>query len=85
MDKEKLEAYHRANVRVITILLIVWALVSYGGALIAKSLFKAGITILGFPAHYWISAQLSVITFVIEIFVYAWIMNNLDKKYGVEE
>ncbi|GAB6066328.1 DUF4212 domain-containing protein [Aquifex pyrophilus] len=85
MDREKLEAYHRANITVITVLLIIWALVSYGGALIAKALFSAKATIFGFPAHYWISAQLSVITFVVEIFVYAWIMNNLDKKYGVEE
>lgn len=85
MDKNKLEAYHRANVLIITALLIIWALVSYGGALIAKALFKAGATIFGFPTHYWISAQLSVITFVIEIFVYAWLMNRLDQKYGVEE
>ncbi|HID66435.1 MAG TPA: DUF4212 domain-containing protein [Aquificaceae bacterium] len=85
MDKSKLKAYHRANVLIITVLLIIWALVSYGGALIAKALSKAGTTIFGFPAHYWISAQFSVITFVIEIFVYAWLMNRLDQKYGVEE
>jgi len=85
MDKERLEAYHRANVLIITVLLIIWALVSYGGALIAKPLYKAGVTIFGFPAHYWISAQFSVITFVVEIFVYAWLMNKLDQKFGVEE
>ncbi len=85
MEKSRLEAYHRANVTIITALLIIWALVSYGGALIAKSLFKSGASIFGFPAHYWISAQFSVITFVVEIFVYAWLMNRLDQKYGVEE
>lgn len=85
MNKEKLEAYHRENIRIITILLIIWALVSYGGALIAKPLFNAKATVFGFPAHYWISAQLSVITFVAEIFIYAWLMNRLDQKYGVEE
>ncbi len=85
MEKEKLQAYHKANIAIITTLLIIWAIVSYGGALIAKALFASKTTIFGFPAHYWISAQLSVITFVVEIFIYAWIMNNLDKKYGVEE
>ncbi|HIP42794.1 MAG TPA: DUF4212 domain-containing protein [Aquifex aeolicus] len=40
MDKSKLEAYHRSNVSIIVLLLIIWALVSYGGALIAKALFK---------------------------------------------
>ncbi len=83
MDKEKLEAYHVENVRIITILLVIWAVVSYGGVLIAKPL--SSISFLGFPLHYWVSAQLSVITFVVEIFVYASLMNKLDKKYGVEE
>jgi len=85
MDKEKLRAYHRANVAIISVLLVIWALVSYGGALIAKPLFKAKVVVFGFPAHYWISAQLSVITFVAEIFLYAWLMNKLDQKFGVEE
>ncbi len=83
MDKEKLEAYHRENVRLITVLLIIWFLVSYVGVLLAKPLSK--LTIFGFPAHYWVSAQLSVITFVVLIFVYAYAMNRIDQKYGVEE
>ncbi len=83
MDKEKLEAYHRENVRLITILLAIWFTVSYIGALLAKPLSK--LTIFGFPMHYWVSAQLSVITFVVLIFVYAFTMNKLDQKYGVEE
>ncbi len=83
MDKEKLEAYHRENVRLITVLLVIWFVVSYVAALFAKPLSK--VTIFGFPAHYWVSAQLSVITFVVLIFVYAYLMNRLDKKYGVEE
>jgi len=83
MDKEKLEVYHRENVRLITILLVIWFAVSYLGALLAKPLSK--LSIFGFPMHYWVSAQLSVITFVVLIFVYAYAMNRLDQKYGVEE
>ncbi len=83
MDKEKLEAYHRENIRLIFILLVIWFIVSYVGAALAKPLSK--FTIFGFPAHYWVSAQLSVITFVVLIFVYAKVMNRIDQKYGVEE
>ena len=83
MDKDKLEAYHRENVRLISILLAIWFLVSYVGALFAEPLSK--LSIFGFPMHYWVSAQLSVITFVVLIFVYAHLMNRLDQKYGVEE
>jgi putative solute:sodium symporter small subunit len=83
MEKEKLEAYHRENIRLITALLVVWFVVSYIGALLAKPLSK--LTIFGFPMHYWVSAQVSVVTFVVLIFVYAYAMNRLDQKYGVEE
>ncbi len=83
MDKEKLEAYHRENVRLITSLLVIWFVVSYVGILLAKPLSK--FSIFGFPMHYWISAQVSVITFVVLIFVYALVMNKIDQKYGVEE
>jgi putative solute:sodium symporter small subunit len=83
MDKEKLEAYHRENIQLIIILLAIWFAVSYVGAILAQPLSK--LSIFGFPMHYWVSAQLSVITFVILIFVYAHLMNKLDQKYGVEE
>ncbi len=83
MDKEKLEAYHRENIQIIIILLAIWFAVSYVGAILAQPLSK--VTVFGFPLHYWVSAQLSVITFVILIFVYAFLMNRLDQKYGVEE
>jgi len=83
MNREKLEAYHRENVRLITVLLAIWFVVSYLGALFAQPLSK--FSLFGFPLHYWVSAQLSVITFVALIFVYAHMMNKLDQKYGVEE
>jgi putative solute:sodium symporter small subunit len=40
----------------------------------------------GFPLGYYLASQLSLVIFVIEIFFYAWYMNNvLDPKYGLHE
>ncbi len=80
---KNLTEYHKKNVKLIIALLVVWAIVSYGGALLARPLNS--ITFIGFPLGYWVSAQLSVVTFVILIFVYASKMNKLDVEFGVEE
>ncbi len=81
--KKRLEEYHKKNVSYIIILLIIWFIVSLGGILVVKGLNE--LTFLGFPFGYYLGAQLSIIVFIIEIFVYAKLMDNLDKKYGFYE
>ncbi len=41
--------------------------------------------ILGFPLGYWVAAQGALAVYVIEILVYARLMNALDLKYGIHE
>ena len=41
--------------------------------------------ILGFPLGYYMAAQGSLAIFVVEIAVYALLMNRLDLKYGIRE
>jgi len=43
--------------------------------------FKIG----GFPFGFWMAHQGSIYIFVVLIFVYAYLMNRLDKEYGVDE
>jgi putative solute:sodium symporter small subunit len=83
IDKEKLEAYWKENKALTTVILIIWAVVSFGGALVATPLNR--IIIFGFPFGYFMSALVSITTFVILIFYYAHQMNKIDKKYGLEE
>ncbi|MCF1577715.1 DUF4212 domain-containing protein, partial [Escherichia coli] len=77
-------AYWSANLRYITISLIVWALVSYGFAILLRPML-ADIHIGGTDLGFWFAQQGSIITFIAIIFIYAWKMNKLDKKFGVEE
>jgi len=83
-NKEKMQAYWKENLTYITILLSIWFVVSYVcGILIADPL--DAMSIGGFKLGFWFANQGSEVIFVILIFVYVWLMNNLDRKYDVHE
>ncbi|QQD21889.1 DUF4212 domain-containing protein [Venatoribacter cucullus] len=83
-DKNNAAAYWKANVRLILGSLFVWALVSYGFAIILRPML-AGINVGGADLGFWFAQQGAIITFIAIIFHYAWRMNKLDKEFGVEE
>ena len=84
MDKQKRKAYWRTNLRYVAILLGIWFLVSYVfGILLAEPLNK--IKMGGFELGFWFAQQGSIYVFVVLIFVYVWLMNRLDKRFGVHE
>ena len=77
-------SYWRANLRLIAVLLSIWALVSYVfGILLVEQLnqFKIGKLPLGF----WFAQQGSMYVFVALIFIYAWRMGKIDEKFDVHE
>ena len=83
-DKENAAAYWKANVRLITWSLVVWALVSYGFGILLRPLVS-GIPVGGTDLGFWFAQQGSIYTFVALIFIYVVRMNALDKKYNVQE
>jgi putative solute:sodium symporter small subunit len=78
------KAYWRANIRLVGILMAIWALVSYGFGIILRPMLD-GIPIGGVGLGFWFAQQGSIYTFVILIFVYVWQMNKLDRKFDVHE
>ncbi|KRS12910.1 membrane protein [Roseovarius atlanticus] len=83
LDKTSAQ-YWKANVRLILISLVIWALVSFGFGIVlrpALSSIEVGGTDLGF----WFAQQGSILVFLALIFFYAWRMNKLDREYGVDE
>lgn len=86
MAEEKIDSsgYWKANVRLITGCLIVWAFVSYGMAILFRPLLS-GITVGGTDLGFWFAQQGSILTFIALIFFYAWKMNKLDQKFGLGE
>jgi putative solute:sodium symporter small subunit len=83
-EKANAAAYWKANVRLITLCLMIWALVSFGFAILLRPML-AGITVGGTDLGFWFAQQGSIIAFIGLIFFYAWKMNKLDKQFGVEE
>lgn len=75
------EAYWRANIALIRTLLAVWALVSFVMSTLLVNLLNT-IQIGGVPFGFWMAQQGSIYVFVILIFVYAWQMDKLDRKYN---
>lgn len=83
-DSEKAKAYWRENLGLLAKLLVVWFIVSYGcGILFVDALDT--IKIGGFPLGFWFAQQGSIYTFVVLIFVYAFRMNAIDRKYDFHE
>ncbi len=82
--KESDVGYWRTNIRIITICLIIWALVSFGFGIVLRPLLS-GIEVGGTDLGFWFAQQGSILVFLALIFFYAWRMNRLDKQYGVDE
>ena len=76
--------YWRTNIRYVLILLSIWFLVSFGAAIVFKEALNA-IRLGGFKLGFWFAQQGSIYVFVILIFVYIYLMNRLDRKYGFNE
>lgn len=75
------QKYWRENIRYVLILLFIWFLVSFGFGIIWVDQLNQ-IKLGGFKLGFWFAQQGSMYVFVLLIFVYVYLMNKLDKKYG---
>ena len=78
------QVYWRANIRILTILLSIWFIVSFGGGILFVDQLNQ-IKLGGFKLGFWIAQQGSIYTFVVLIFVYVRLMNKLDQKFNFNE
>lgn len=76
--------YWSANVRIILISLVIWAVVSFGFGILLRPMLS-GISVGGTDLGFWFAQQGSILVFLGLIFFYAWRMNALDREFGVEE
>lgn len=78
------QSYWSENLRLIFISLVIWFVVSFGfGLLLVEPLNE--IRLGGYKLGFWFAQQGSIYTFVGLVFWYTKKMNDLDKKYNVEE
>lgn len=84
MDEAARRAYWRSNLRLMAVLLAIWALVSFGAGIFFADLLN-NIELGGFPLGFWFANQGSILVFLALIAVYVWRMDRLDKSYGIDE
>ena len=80
---ERHKEYWHKNLVVTAVLLSIWFVVTFVEAWFARELNQ--FVFMGFPLGFYMSAQGSLIVYVILIGTYAWYMNRLDKEYEVDE
>ena len=78
------QRYWRTNLLIVGALLSVWFIVSFGLSILCVDGLNT-IRMGGFRLGFWMAQQGSMYVFVALIFVYVWLMNRLDREYGLEE
>lgn len=84
MEQENLDRYWKKNLSVMAVLLTIWFVVSYVCGILFVQQLNA-IKIGGFPLGFWFAQQGAIYVFVILIFAYYFIMQNVDKEFDVHE
>jgi putative solute:sodium symporter small subunit len=84
LTEQQKQEYWSYNVKLTTVLLAIWFVVTF----LISGIWAGWLnqwTIIGFPLGYYMAAQGSLAIFVLEIAVYAWLMNKKDEEYGIRE
>ncbi len=64
--------------RILTlVLLLAWLLISFGPSFFARDL---SVMVGGWPMHFWMAAQGSILLFICIVVVYAWLMNRWEAQ-----
>ena len=79
---DKQRDYWRINLRIISVLIGVWALVTFGVAYFAREL---SFSFFGWPFSFWVGGQGAPVVFLLLIGYYVRAMNRLDREFGVAE
>ena len=80
-SSEKNKAYWRKNLQYLAVLLGIWFITSYLCSVVFVDQLDK-IRIGGCPLGFYFAQQASIWIFVELIFVYAWLMNRLEKRYS---
>ncbi len=82
--EDRNRAYWRANLMLMLMLLAVWFSVSFLAGIVFVDWLDQ-FRLFGYKLGFWFSQQGAIYFFVALIFIYAWRMNAIDRRFGVEE
>jgi len=76
--------YWQANLRLVYWCLAIWFAASFGCGLLFVDVLN-NFNLGGYKLGFWFAQQGSIYVFLFLVFFYAFRMNQLDKKFGVQE
>ena len=83
IDSNEQKLYWKTNMRIMSILLLIWFLVSFGFSIILVDNLN-DLNFFGFKFGFWWAQQGSIFVFVILVFVYSILMDRVDKEYQAQ-
>lgn len=83
-DDTSSQAYWKATLALLTKILIVWFVVSFGAGIIFADMLNS-IKLGGYPLGFWFAQQGSIYIFIALIFYYGKKMGEIDRKFDVHE
>ena len=84
VTEERARAYWHANLRLLLSLLAIWFVVSFGAGILLADMLNA-FHLGGFPLGFWFAQQGSIYVFVLLIFIYAWRIRAIERRFGVDD
>ncbi len=78
------KSYWMANISLLSKLLVVWFVVSFGCGIILVDWLDQ-FSLFGFKLGFWFAQQGAIYVFVALIFIYAWRMKIIDRQFGVSD
>lgn len=86
MGLKNSSSYQRSCLRLVTGLLLIWFVVSFGCGILFRDWLDANFPTIGnAPFGFWMAQQGSIISFVLLLITYAVVMGHLDAKHGYSE
>ncbi len=86
MSENRSASYQRSSLIIVSALLSIWALVSFGCGILFRDWLDAHAPRVGHaPFGFWMAQQGSIICFVLLLIAYAILMNRLDERHGYKE
>lgn len=80
MNQNNKQAYWRSNIALIRNLLLIWVFVSLGCSILLVQPLN-NIKLGSVPLGFWIAQEGAIYLFVALIFVYAYQMEKIDRKF----
>ncbi|MCW5610073.1 MAG: DUF4212 domain-containing protein [Rubrivivax sp.] len=82
--KHDSQGYWKATLGLLTKILVIWFAVSFGAGILFVDFFNQ-FHLGGYPLGFWFAHQGSIYVFIALIFWYAKKMNDIDRKFDVQE